>query len=274
MPATELRVAIVDDEPLAREHLRSLLEEAGDIQIVGECRDGREALELIRELNPDLVFLDVQMPELSGLQVIRELGDTDLPFIIFVTAFDKYALKAFEIHALDYLLKPFSDERFHSALNRAREQMKLKRRTGLRQEMVELMNTYNKLVEIEQAESKSGDKIGVVGHLTRIPVKTGGKIRFIETEQIIWIEALDYYAQIHCAGSKHIIRDSLKALEDQLDQKKFVRIHRGAIANLDFILELKPLPGGDYEVILTDRTRLKLSRRRKEDMEKILGRSF
>ncbi len=276
MAGREFSVVIVDDEPLAREHLRSLIEETDGFTIVNECRDGREAIDAIRSLKPDLVLLDIQMPELSGMEVVQQLDAEDTPLIVFVTAFDEYALKAFEIHALDYLLKPFSQERFVEAISRARNQLELGQQSSLRRDFAKLISTYNELMKPHSSSSDSDEPVEPLSleQLERIPVKKGGRVFFVETRNIVWIEALDYYVQLHCGNEKYLIRESLKWLEDRLSGSVFVRIHRSAIVNLDFIRELKPLAGGDHEVILTDRTKLRLSRRRKNHLENVLGRKF
>lgn len=276
MTVSDYSVVIVDDEPLAREHLRSLIEEIDGFEILGECRDGREAVSAIRRLKPDIVLLDIQLPELSGMEVVRELYDTDTPLIIFVTAYDKYALKAFDIHALDYLLKPFSQERFYEALGRARDQLQLGKQSYVREDITRLINTYNELVQPNAvaANPSVAAEHSPIERLERIPVRQGGKVVLVETRNIVWIEALDYYVQLHCGERTHLIRESMKWLEERLDKSVFVRIHRSAIVNLNFIRELRPLAGGDHDVILSDHTKLKLSRRRKDHLEKVLGRKF
>ena len=265
---TKIRTLIVDDEPLAREYLQSLLEREADFELVGECSDGHSAAKYLSKNEVDLVFLDVQMPEMNGLEVVEQVGVDNMPIVVFVTAFDQYALKAFEHHALDYLLKPFDEERFLKAIDRVRETIKGSRIGDLNRRMENLLKEF-------QDSGRDADKQGKENRfLRRIPVKTSGKVAIISVEQIDWIEASDYYVSIHSDGKSHLLRESMQWLENKLDPAHFVRIHRGAIVNLSYVSELRCHSDGDYRVILNDSTALRLSRRRKGKLEEILGRSF
>ena len=251
----KLRVLIVDDEPLARERLRVLLRDAPEVQVVGECGDGRRALAAIRRRRPDLLFLDVQMPELDGFAVLRALDPTELPAVIFVTAYDRYALRAFEVHALDYLLKPFDRERFHRALARARTQIERDRRGTLDARLLALLE-----------DLRPGRK-----RLERLVVKDGGRVFFLRAEEIDWVEAQGNYARLHIGRETHLVRETMARLEAGLDPKQFARIHRSTIVNLERVRELLPDFHGDSVVVLRDATRLTLSRGYRERFRELLG---
>lgn len=242
--AAQIRVLIVDDEPLAREGMRELLVRESDIEIVAECRDGFEALLALESAEIDLLFLDVQMPELNGFEVLAAMPSERVPAVIFVTAYDAHALRAFEVHAVDYLLKPLETERFRVALNRAREQMKWRAGQTLPKNFAELLSRLH-------MERK---------HLERVLVKTGGRLWVVKTQEIEWIEAEADYACLHVQGKKHLLRETLSALESQLDPQKFLRIHRSTIVNLDRIQALESLSHGEVVLILKDGTRLTASR--------------
>ncbi len=226
--STLIRALVVDDEPLARRNLTILLRRDPDIGSVVECDSGLAAIEEIKRSKPDLVFLDVQMPECDGFDVLELLGGDLPPTVIFVTAYDEYALRAFEVGALDYLLKPFDDARFDRALNRAKDRL---------------------------AHDKPQQSA------TRLVVKSQGRVLFLNVSDIDWIEAAGYYACLHVGRETHILRRSLSELEQDLGDGKFIRIHRSIIVNLDRIRGLELHDGGDYEVVLESKTRLRLSRR-------------
>jgi len=255
----KIKAIIVDDEPPARRNLRALLKAVPDIEIVKECGNGRDAVSQIRALEPDLVFLDVQMPEIDGFEVLEQLTDQPLPVIIFVTAYDQYALKAFEVSALDYLLKPFDDARFHKALTGARRQIEQQDASELGRKLLNLMGTR----EVRQD--------GPPRYLTRLMVKTAGRVIFIRIEEIDWIEAYDNYLRLHVAGRAHLLRQTMNDLEAALNPEQFARIHRSTIVNLDRVKELHPHFNGEHLVILYDGTKLKLSRSRREWLEQWLG---
>jgi two-component system LytT family response regulator len=245
---------IVDDEPLARDCVRDALDRVHGVEVVAECPDGEAAVRAIRAHQPDLVFLDVQMPGLDAFDVIREVGPQSMPAVIFVTAFEIHALRAFEIHALDYILKPFDDERFHAALRHAREQIRLERGGEITRRLAALL------------QEKDGDRqttpasAGEPAYATRLMVRTRDRIHFVRTEDIDWIEGKGNYVRVHAGDESNLLRTSLTALLDELDPTGFVRIHRSIIVNLDRIREVQPWVGGDYVAILRDGRQLKVSR--------------
>lgn len=263
----KIRALIVDDEPVAREGIRVLLQDDPEFEVVGECADGREAVEAIQELSPDLVFLDVQMPELDGFGVIEKVGAETMPVVVFVTAYDQYALRAFDVAALDYLLKPYDDERFATAVNRAKSQI----RQG---KVGELSRKLIALLEGQAGELARHPGAGPAKYLRRVMLKTGGRVTFLKVAEIDWIEAEGDYVKLHVGKSWHLLRDTMKRLEAQLDPSRFVRTHRSTIVNIDRIKELHPYFHGDYIVVLHDGTELKLSRSRRHALEERLGRSL
>lgn len=245
MTKSEIKVLVVDDELLGRKRIRSLLREHADIKIVGECVNGSEAVKAIQNLKPDLVFLDVQMPETDGFGVVEIIGAENMPAVIFVTAYDKYAIRAFEINAVDYLLKPFDEERFEKAVERAKREMK-------RQESpTEINENLRKLLKEVKNEPK---------YLRRIPVKSAGGTTLVPTEEIDWISASGHYLELHAGNETHLIREKLSVIETKLDPQIFMRIHRSTIVNLDRIKSLHPLFNGDQLVILKNGRELNLSR--------------
>jgi len=237
--SAKIRTLIVDDEPLARSNLAVLLRADPEIGVVGECGSGEEALGEIRVANPDLLFLDVQMPECDGFDVLELLG-RNLPLaIVFVTAYDQYALRAFEAGALDYLLKPFDNARFELALSRAKHRIRLGR---------------------DRAPK-----------LERVVIKNAGQISFVKISEIDWIEAADYYACLHVGARSHLLRRSLSDLEEDLDPNAFCRVHRSSIVNLERVRGLKLTPDGEYEVLLDTGTSVRLSRRYRKQLQERLG---
>lgn len=251
-----IRTLIVDDEPLARDRLQKLLQDQPEITIVGQCSDGKEALKAVRDKKPDLVFLDVQMPELDGFGVLAELDAKQMPVVIFVTAHDKFALKAFEVHAVDFLLKPFDRERFQTALKRARERLAQKRPGELDQRLAAL------LAEMKPEAAAP----------ERMAIKTSGRVIFVKTSDIDWIEAADNYVNLHVGNESHLHRETLTALAERLPRRKFMRISRSTIVNVDRIKELQPLFHGEYAVILRNGTTLTLSRSYRDVLEKLIGK--
>ena len=255
--AAKIRTLIVDDEPLARRNLRVLLERDPQIEILEECRNGREAIKAINTLTPDLIFLDIQMPEMDGFDVLARVGPEQIQAIIFVTAFDQYALKAFDVHALDYLLKPFDDERFTRALERAKSQIAAREINQLSDRLLALL---------EQRESERGSKRDE-RYLTRLMIKASSRMMLLKVDEIDFIEADGNYAKLHVGRKTHLLREKMNDLEGRLDPAKFVRIHRSIIVNLDRIKELHPHFNGDYVVVLEDGRQLRLSRTRREQLE-------
>jgi two-component system LytT family response regulator len=263
----KIKTLVVDDEPLARRNLRVLLEADPEVELVGEASGGAEALALISEHSPDLVFLDVQMPEMDGFGVLERLEAEQLPVVIFVTAFDRYALKAFDFHALDYLLKPFDDSRFEKALARAKQQLAQRELKDLSRRLISLLEDRG-AAHVNDAAGASADK--PARYQTRFLIKSGGRVSFIRADEIDWIEAEDYYVKLHVKGRGHLLRETMNDIEACLDPEVFVRIHRSSIVNLERVRELRQLFGGDYTVVLHDGTQLKLSRARRERLESLL----
>jgi two-component system LytT family response regulator len=264
----KIRTLIVDDEPLARRTIRNLLAEDADVEVVGECGGGAEAVESILRRPPDLLFLDIQMPGIDGFDVLEAVELERISAVIFVTAYDAYALKAFEVHALDYLLKPFTDGRFREALARAKSHVELREARGLAESLrAFLRGRAGADEETVAAVAASGKK---VGYLTRFMVKVGGRVIFINPADVDWIEADNYYVKLHVGGRTHLLRLSMKELEERLDPKTFWRTHRSAIINLDRVKELHQHPSGEYVVVLRDGTELKLSRARRERLQELL----
>jgi two-component system, LytTR family, response regulator len=251
----KIRTIIVDDEPLARERIADLLIGDTEIEIVGECGDGLAAVAAIENYHPDLIFLDVQMPELDGFGVLDAIEEK--PVIIFVTAYDLYALRAFEVHALDYLLKPFDRERFDKALQRAKHQIARERAGEVNQELVALL-----------ADLKTRPK-----PLDRLVIKAGGRVFFLRVDEIDWIEAAANYVKLHAGREAHLLRETINGLAAKLDPDKFFRIHRSIIINLERVRELQPWFHGDYVVIMQDGTQLTSSRNYREQLRKLLGKS-
>jgi two-component system LytT family response regulator len=263
-PAPAMRTVLVDDEPLAVRKLRRLLSGERDVEIVAECADGRSAAETIRQLNPDLLFLDIQIPELDGFEVVESLPADRLPVIIFVTAYDEHALRAFDVHALDYLLKPVARERFREALDGARERVLQRRVAGV-------IDSRLLAFRGSRATPASDSSDGAPRHLSRIAVKAGGRAYFVRADEIDWIEASDNYARLHTGATTHLLRESLRTLEAKLDPRTFLRVHRSAIVNVDAIRELQPWFHGDHIVILRSGARLMCSRRYDERLRRMLG---
>lgn len=251
----KIRTVIVDDEPLARRNLRLLLEKDPQIEIVAECRNGHEAITAINTCAHQLVFLDIQMPEVDGFEVVAKVGPEKIQAIIFVTAFDQYALKAFEVHALDYLLKPFDDGRFLKALAKAKSQIEQRQMNQI---------TTKLLALLEEREPKARRQ---KAYLTRFMIKLASRVVLLNVSEIDWIEADGNYAKLHVGRKAHLLREKMHDLEAQLDPCKFVRIHRSIIVNLDRIKEMHPHLNGDYIVVLNDGSQLKLSRSRREHLE-------
>ncbi len=265
--APRIRVLVVDDEPAARAAMQTLLAADAEIAVIGECADGRSAVEALRSEAPDLLLLDVQMPELDGFAVLRQLAPEDLPVVVFVTAFDQYALKAFDVHAMDYLLKPFDDERFRQAIARAKRRVRDGKLGELREQLASLLGGARVL------GTNSGEHTAP-GYLKRLVIKSGGRITVLGTAEIDWVEAQGDYAKIHTGRTWHLLRETMRRLEKQLDPARFVRIHRSTIVNIERIRELQPFFRGEYVVILQDGAKLKLSRGYKDQLESVLGRAF
>jgi two-component system, LytTR family, response regulator len=263
----KIRALIVDDETLAREVLSVMLVDDDEIEIIAECRNGREAVKAIREKSPDIVFLDIQMPETDGFQVIEEIGAKQMPVTVFVTAFDKHALQAFEAHALDYLLKPFDHERFDTALQRAKTAVRQRKLGEMSENLLavlqEMKSENNKL-------SSETEKRNQQEPIDRVVIKASGKIYFLKTVEIDWIEASGDYLTLHSGGKNHLIRETMQDFLAKLDAKKFIRIHRSTIVNIEQIKDIQPLFKGEYIITLNSGKRLKSSRGYRSELQAML----
>jgi two-component system LytT family response regulator len=254
--AAPTRVLIVDDEPLARERIRTLLGEDTGFEVAGEAGDGATAAQAIAALHPDLVFLDVQMPGGDGFDVIDAVGADKMPFVVFVTAYDRYALRAFDVHALDYLLKPFDRERFRQALTRANEQLEHQNGGEIEKRLAAIVN------DLRPGKARTD----------RFVVKSGGRIFFVRSAEIDWVESAGNYVKLHVGNDSHLIRETMNGVETKLSPETFVRIHRCHIVNIEQVRELQPWFNGEYVVFLKNGTRLTLSRGYRERLQERIGR--
>jgi two-component system LytT family response regulator len=279
MERSSVRVLIVDDEALARQRVRRLLQNEPDVEIVGEADTGRGAVDMIRALRPDLVCLDVQMPELDGFGVLRELESDVVPMVLFITAYDEHAQRAFDVHAVDYVLKPVDEERFRAAFDRARKQ---RAHAVAAERLGELLETVRRLADGTatpneargDAKGEAAASNGANGNgnfASRILVKHDGRMFFVKTTEIDWIEADRNYVRLHVGQVAHTIRERISHLEETLDPRLFARIHRSTIVNLNRVREMQQWFSGDYVVILEDGTKLRLSRHYRDRVEKQVG---
>jgi two-component system LytT family response regulator len=257
-PSEEICILIVDDEAPARQRLTDLLRQDSQVKTVLEAGDGQTAVEIIQNAEPDLIFLDVQMPELDGLEVIETVGAARMPLTVFVTAYDQHAIRAFEANALDYLLKPFSDERLEATMARAKARLDERSVREFAHGVLRMMSG-----------KRSTDR-----RLDRLVVKSGGTTRFVRVADIDWIEGAGVYVNLHVAGKELLYRAALNELAESLDPMRFVRVHRSAIVNIDSILHLEPISHGEFEVILKNGARSRVSRTYRALLEKRLGQSL
>lgn len=251
----KIRALIVDDEPLAREGIRMRLKQEPDIEVIGVCKNGREAVTVILRDLPDLVFLDIQMPGLDGFGVIETVGVKQMPHVIFVTAYDEHALRAFEVSALDYLLKPIDGGRFFEALKRARSRIRGENLEAVSEQL-------HRMMAVLRVERK---------HLERLSIKSAGCITFLSVDEIDWIEAADNYVHVHAGRESHLLHATMNSLESRLDPNKFLRVHRSAIVNVRRIKELHPMFHGEYRVILKDGAQLTSGRSYRENLQKLFN---
>ena len=253
-----IRTLIVDDEPIARKGIRRELEGDADIDVIGECTNGGDAVSAICSRSPDLVFLDLQMPELDGFGVVETVGVDRMPTVVFVTAYDEFALQAFEMHALDYILKPFNSERFQKTLRRAKAQIQQQQSGSVQERLLALL----------------ADARPAVPFLERIVVKTGGRIFFLNADEIDWIEAADNYVRLHVGRDTHLVQGTMSKLEKRLDPQRFLRIHRSTIVNLARIKELQPLFHGEYAIRLSNGKKLTSSRSYRDKLQQLIENAF
>lgn len=258
---SKIRTLIVDDEPLARDKIKTMLTGDSEIEVVAECADGLSAVVAIQKHMPDLVFLDVQMPELDGFGVLAQIASSKMPDIIFVTAYDKYALRAFEVHALDYLLKPFDRGRFEHALARAKAQI-LQEKTG---------DINARLLALMQDLRANSAPVPRTEYIDRLVVKSAGRIFFLKTDEVDWIEAAGNYVRLNSGKDGHLIRETMSALEAKLDPSHFLRIHRSIIVNIDKIKQFQPWFNGEYVFELSNGQKLTSSRGYRDNVAKLLG---
>ena len=256
--ARRIRALVVDDEPLAREMIREMLGADPDVEIVGECSNGREAVDAFKSLRPDLVFLDIQMPELGGFEVLASFEPESTPYVIFVTAYDQYAVRAFEVHAFDYLLKPFDNERFDTAWQRVKAQIKVDQSGERDQHILALLE-----------ELKSGPR-----HLERLVIKNGGRVFFLNVQDVYCIESEGNYVRVYDNQKGYLLRETISNLEEQLDPKQFRRIHRSAIVKIDRIKEMQPWFHGEYRIIMENGKELTLSRNYRANFQGAVGNNI
>ncbi len=250
-----IRVVIADDEELAREQILEFLKKFEDCDLVAECSNGLEALDAIDQHRPELLFLDIEMPELNGFEVLQQSRAMPMPAVIFVTAYDKYAIQAFEAHALDYLLKPFDFERFERALSRARTQIAASRSGELNEKLLAILGSRNVRTK----------------YLDRLAIKSRGRVIFLKTHEIAWIEAAGNYLEVHSGKDSHLIREPIGDFEQRLNPERFIRIHRSCIVNVEHIKELQPGFGGEYLVVMNDGQQLTASRGYRDRLQQLLS---
>ncbi|HYG80043.1 MAG TPA: LytTR family DNA-binding domain-containing protein [Pyrinomonadaceae bacterium] len=261
-----IRTLIVDDEVNARKGIRTLLSKDPELEVVGECADGRAAVESIERLAPDLVLLDVQMPHKNGFEVLEAIDLERPPILIFITAWDSYALKAFEVSALDYLLKPFSNERFYRALERAKGQHRERRAQEFSRRLLALVEHYRGAGRAEADDAAPQGK----EPLRRFFIKAGGEVNFVPAEEVDWLQAVGYYTRLHSGRKSYLLRGNLGRIEAQLDPREFARVHRSAVVNLSRVRRLKDWFNGECLAVLRDGTELKVSRRYRRRLETLL----
>lgn len=271
MTPARIRTLIVDDEPAARRGLRLLLERDPEVEIVGEAESGSEAVARIRADRPDLVFLDVQMPEMNGFQVVAATQVLPPPAVVFVTAYDRHALQAFEVNAVDYLLKPYEDARLVAALDRAKGELRHRQDQVLGNQLSGLL-TYLQRTGTPRPATGAPEEEAVTSE--RILLKSGGEFLFLKAEEIDWIEAEGDYMKFHAGGRAHLLRETMARLEERLDGRRFIRIHRSTIVNIDRVRKLSPTFAGEYAVVLQDGTKLRLSRGYHERMQELLKQAL
>jgi two-component system LytT family response regulator len=269
-----IRVLIVDDESLAREGVRTLVESEQDMRVIDACGDGRKALEVLGKEDIDVMLLDVQMPGMDGFEVVRAIPEERLPIVVFLTAFDQHALRAFEAHALDYVVKPFADARLRKALARARVQVHQRRLGHATAELASLVaslsspTTANGAAHFARESEQIGNRF-----LARIPVRSVGRVAYVRVPEIVWIGAADYYSELHTADGKvHLVRETMQSLEERLDPARFIRVHRSAIVALEHVAEIRIDSADRQFVVLRDGGRLPLGRGRRTVLEEAMGK--
>ncbi len=268
----KIRVIIVDDESLAREALCLMLKDDPEIEVIAECGNGREAVQVIRKQSPDIVFIDVQMRGMDGFQVVEEIGVEQMPVTVFVTAYDKYALRAFAAHALDFLLKPFDHDRFNMALQRAKVRVREQESGLVNENLIALLKDIKALSDTSslKADVSKPNVVNYKEPLDRIGIKSGGRIYFLKTEEIDWVEGYGDYLKLHAGSRSHLIRDTVGNFHSKLDSKMFLRIHRSTIVNIERIKDIQPLFKGEYIITITSGISLKSSRSFRQQIQSLL----
>jgi two-component system LytT family response regulator len=267
----KIRTLVVDDEPLARDGILTMLAQDPEVELVGSCSDGQSAVTTIRAQRPDLVFLDIQMPKRDGFEVLAELKPEERPTVIFITAYDQYAINAFEFCAIDYLLKPFRDSRFFAALAKAKKEIRQNRDSDLGEKVQQLLGYMQGLTK--GTGPAPGAPAPVIGEPTdRVVLKTGSDIHFLRAADIIWVESQADFIKVHTTGSAQLVRETLQSLEDRLDPTKFLRIHRSSLVNLEHVRKVTPALYGDYTVLMSDDTKLRLSRKNRAKIKQLIAR--
>jgi two-component system LytT family response regulator len=267
----KIRVLVVDDEPLAREGVLAMIQNDPELEIIGTAPDGQVALQVIRAQRPDLVFLDVQMPKRDGFAVLAELKPEERPAIIFVTAYDQYAIRAFEICAIDYLLKPFRDARFAAALARAKAGIRQAREGEVGRRMEQLLEHMRATLGARPERSAEGDTSGGEA-ADRVVLKSGSDLHFVRTADIVWVESQADFIKVHTTGIAQLVRETLQNFEQRVPADRFLRIHRSSLVNVDHVKKVTPALYGDYTVLMTDGTVLRLSRKNRAKLKLLISR--
>ena len=267
----KIRTLVVDDEPLARDGVLAMLNHDPEVEIIGTCADGQSALATIRAQRPDLVFLDIQMPRRDGFAVLAELKPEERPAIIFVTAYDQYAIRAFEICAIDYLLKPFRDVRFAAALARAKAGIRQARESDMGRKLEQLLDYMRDAAGKGGVLPPEGTPATTVESSDRVVLKTGNDLHFIRTADIIWVESQADFVKVHTTGAAQLVRETLQNLEQRVSPAKFLRIHRSSLVNLDHVKKVTPALYGDYTVLMSDNSVLRLSRKNRGKLKQLIS---
>ena len=268
----KIRVLVVDDEPLAREGVLAMIQNDPELEIIGTAPDGQVALQTIRAQRPDLVFLDVQMPKRDGFAVLAELKPEERPAIIFVTAYDQYAIQAFEICAIDYLLKPFRDVRFAAALARAKAGIRQAREGDVGRRMEQLLQHMQATLGSRPERSPEAENTGSSEAADRVVLKSGSDLHFIRTADIVWVESQADFIKVHTTGAAQLVRETLQNFEQRVPADRFLRIHRSSLVNVDHVKKVTPALYGDYTVLMADGTVLRLSRKNRAKLKLLIGR--
>ncbi len=266
----KIRTLIVDDEPLARDGVASLLEHDPEIEVVGTCGDGQSAVEAIRTRSPDLVFLDIQMPKLDGFGVLAELTPAERPVVVFATAYDQHAIRAFEVYAIDYLLKPFGNARFAAALRRAKDEVRKSRTSHLSLQVEQLLEHVRDLDAKRPLAAPEAVAAPVADYADRIVLKADGALHFIKTRDVIWIEAQGDFVKVQTQGKTQLVRETLQSMERKLDAAKFLRTHRSFLVNLEHVRKVEVALYGDYVVFMSDGSKLRLSRNYRSKLKALI----